>query len=58
VSEIRDYYTKDFVPSGNKRDLLDYVNRYAEMTVPEGYRVKFIPYNWTINQQPGASRGR
>jgi len=45
----------DFVPSGNKHDLLDYVNRYAEMTVPEGYRVKFIPYNWTSNQQPGAS---
>ena len=55
VSKILDFYTKDFVPSGNKRDLLDYVNRYAKMAVPEGYRVEFIQYDWTINQQPKAS---
>jgi len=40
---------------GNKRDLLDYVNRYAKMAESEGYRVEFIQYDWTINQQPNAS---
>lgn len=52
VSKILDFYTEDFVPSGKARDLTEYVNRYAKMMVPEGYRVKFIDYNWTINQQP------
>ena len=54
VSKILDFYTEDFVPSGKVRDLTEYVNRYAKMMVPEDYRVKFIDYNWTINQQPAA----
>jgi len=52
VSKILDFYTEDFVPSGKAKDLLGYVNGYAKMKVPADYRVKFIDYNWTINQQP------
>lgn len=52
VSKILDFYTEDFVTSGKVSDLTEYVNRYAKMMVPESYRVKFIDYNWTINQQP------
>jgi len=55
LSKILDFYIKDFVPSGKQQDLIDYVNRYAKMVVPAGYRVKFIEYDWTINQQSSAS---
>lgn len=54
VSKILDFYTEDFIPSGEARDLVDYVNRYIEVKIPEDYRVKFMDYNWTINQQPDA----
>jgi Protein of unknown function, DUF547 len=52
VSKILDFYTEDFVPSGKTIDLLGYVNAYTKMNVPADYRVKFIDYDWTINQQP------
>lgn len=52
VSSILDFYTEDFVPSGKAADLPAYVNTYLEQPVPEGYKVKFIKYDWTINQQP------
>lgn len=52
VSKILDFYTEDFVPSGKAKDLLGYVNGYAKMKVPADYQVKFIDYDWTINQQP------
>jgi len=52
VSKILDFYTEDFVSSGEDKELLNYVNRYASMKVPKGYKVKFIDYDWTINQQP------
>ena len=52
LSEILKFYTQDFVPSGQRQDLIAYVNRYQETPVPEDYRVRFIPYDWTINQQP------
>lgn len=51
VSEILDFYTEDFVSSGKRRDLVRYVNRYLEDKVPQGYRVRFIPYDWTLNIQ-------
>lgn len=52
VSSILDFYTEDFVPSGKAADLASYINTYLEQPVPEGYKVKFIKYDWTINQQP------
>jgi hypothetical protein len=52
LSEIMDFYTEDFVPSGRARDLPSYVNRYREEPLPAGYRVKFIDYDWRINQRP------
>ena len=51
VSEILDFYTKDFVPSGKRRDLLGYVNKYLQDKIPQDYRVRFIPYDWTLNRQ-------
>lgn len=52
VSSILDFYTKDFVPSGKAADLDSYINQYIEQPIPEGYGIKFIKYDWTINQQP------
>jgi len=52
VSAIFDFYTKDFVPSGKARDLPDYINLYRAEPLPEGYKVRYMEYDWTINQQP------
>lgn len=53
VSAILDFYTADFAPSGRPADLIPYINRYRAPPVPAGYRVRFIPYDWTVNRQPG-----
>ncbi len=52
LSSIMDFYTEDFVPSGKARDLASYVNPYRQEPLPTSYRIKFIDYDWTINQQP------
>ena len=51
VSSILDFYTEDYVSSGKARDLVPYINKFRKKPVPADYRVKFIPYDWTINQQ-------
>ena len=51
LSGIMKFYTKDYVASGKKQDLIAYVNQYSETPIPETYKVKFIKYDWTINQQ-------
>lgn len=53
VSSILKFYTADFVASGKAADLLSYINRYAPEPVPAEFKVKFMPYDWRINQQPG-----
>jgi hypothetical protein len=52
VSEILDFYTEDFVSSGETEDLLSYINSYRDNAISVDYRVAFIDYDWTINQQP------
>ena len=52
VSEILDFYTEDFAPSGKANDLIPFINHYVDDKIPPGWRVKFIDYDWTINQQP------
>ncbi len=52
VSSILDFYTEDFVASGKSRDLGRYINRYLQDPVPKDFKVKFIKYDWTINQRP------
>ena len=48
------FYTKDYVESGKKQDLIAYVNQFRDEKIPEDYKVKFIKYDWTINQQPAS----
>ncbi|MEP4484226.1 MAG: DUF547 domain-containing protein [Halioglobus sp.] len=52
VSAILDFYTKDFVSSGRRADLPDYINPYLEQPLPEDYSVHYIDYDWRINQSP------
>lgn len=52
LSGIMKFYTKDYVSSGKKRDLVAYVNQYRSDPIPTNYKVKFIDYDWTINQAP------
>jgi hypothetical protein len=51
LSEILDFYTEDFVGRDRPEALIGYVNRYRAEPVPEDFRVRFIPYDWTINRQ-------
>lgn len=52
LSGIMKFYTKDYVSSGNKSDLVAYVNQYRSDQIPTSYKVKFLKYNWAINQAP------
>jgi len=52
LSGILKFYTKDYVQSGEKQDLIAYVNQFRNSKIPQDYKVKFLDYDWTINQQP------
>lgn len=52
LSGIMKFYTKDYVTSGKKQDLVAYVNQFREDKIPLEYKVKFLDYDWTINQTP------
>jgi Protein of unknown function, DUF547 len=47
VNEILDFYTSDFVPA-HGANLVAYINQYAPQQVPADYRVRFVPYDWTV----------
>jgi hypothetical protein len=51
-SSILDFYPEDFLRVAPS--LVAYANRYRAVLVPEGAKVEFIAYDWTINRQPGA----
>lgn len=50
ISEILSFFTEDFLKK--KPTLIEYVNQYRKTKVPADYKVKFIPYDWTIYRQP------
>jgi len=47
VSEILKFYREDFLRTGP--ELTAYINRHLEVKIPEGYKVDFIDYDWTVN---------
>jgi len=49
LSGIFDFYTKDFLAKAPS--LLAYVNRYCDEAVPVDLRVRFLDYDWTVNDQ-------
>ncbi len=48
VTEIIKFFPEDFVPR-KANSIIDYVNLYRQDKVPAEYKVKYIPYDWTIN---------
>ncbi len=54
VSEILSFFTEDFTPK-HAPSLIAYINKWRRDKFPESYKVKFIPYDWTVNAQPGTA---
>jgi Protein of unknown function, DUF547 len=50
LSELLTFYPEDFVPA-HGASLLDYVERALSMTLPQGYAVRYTPYDWTVAHQ-------
>lgn len=48
VSKIFDWYSKDFT---KKSDLTTYLNNYRENTIPEGFTIKYMNYDWSLNEK-------
>jgi len=49
LSQILQFYTEDFTKKASS--LIAYVNQYREDKIPAGWKVEFIPYDWTLNAQ-------
>jgi hypothetical protein len=53
VSSILKFYREDFL--ARAPTLIAYINRYAPSSIPQDYRVEFIDYDWTVNDQRARS---
>ena len=51
-SKILKFYMEDFLRKAPS--LADYADRWRDDKLPKDYEVRFFPYDWTINRQPGA----
>ena len=51
TSEILKFFPEDFLAKAPS--LIAFINRYREQKVPEDFTVTYLPYDWTINRQPG-----
>ncbi len=49
VSSILKFYSGDFL--AKSPTLIDYINKYATQSIPGDYRIEFIDYDWTVNDQ-------
>jgi hypothetical protein len=49
VSSILKFYTGDFL--ARAPTLIAYINLYTRTQIPSDYRVEFIDYDWTVNDQ-------
>jgi len=48
-NEILRFYTKDFLAKAES--LIAYANLYRSEKIPADWKVRFIPYDWTLNRQ-------
>jgi hypothetical protein len=48
-NEILRFYAKDFLEKAPS--LIAYANRYRLPLIPADWKVEFLPYDWTLNQQ-------
>lgn len=49
ISQIFEWYKNDFTQDGNS--LVDYINKYRSITLPEKAKVSFYEYNWALNEK-------
>lgn len=47
LSQIFEWYAKDFAPAGGA---VPFINRYRREKLPEGVKVTFQPYDWSLNE--------
>jgi hypothetical protein len=47
LSSIFHFYTQDFLD--HAPSLIVYVNRYRTVPIPSDFKVRFIDYDWTVN---------
>ncbi len=50
LSAIFNFYTKDFL--AHAPSLIDYVNRHGTVPIPQYFSVRYLDYDWTVNQVP------
>jgi hypothetical protein len=50
LSELLNFYPEDFVPA-HGASLIDYVNRTLDLSLPQAWRLRFTPYDWTVAHQ-------
>jgi hypothetical protein len=49
VSQIFEWYKGDFV--SKKSNLIDFLNKYLEKPIEEGYKVGYYTYDWSLNKK-------
>jgi hypothetical protein len=47
ISEIFKWYATDFTGAG--KTVLDYINQYRTEKIPADFCIRYIPYDWTLN---------
>ena len=47
ISELFKWYAKDFTESD--RTIIAYINQYRKIKIPADYRIKYISYDWRLN---------
>jgi hypothetical protein len=55
VSELFKWYEKDFTKSD--LSIIQYINQYREVKIPENYSVSIITYDWSLNDIPQKGTG-
>lgn len=48
ISQLFQWYASDFTGDGS---LIDYLNKYAPITIQGNAKVEYIPYDWRLNSQ-------
>ena len=48
ISEIFNWFPNDFTKEGS---LIDYINKYSEITVNEKTQIKYLTYDWSLNEK-------
>ena len=47
ISKMFDWFSKDFKQSGS---VIDFLNQYSNIKIPETAKVKYKDYNWSLNE--------